>query len=150
MKRRKIMKEIKVGLATCGIAAGGMLVYDELKKEIKNNNIEVELKKTGCMGMCYREVLIEVKDDSDSYLYANVTPDKVKQIVYEHIINKKPVKEWIIKSKDINKEDAFFKKQKQIVLRNCGIIDPSSVDLLTPALLMIIFPIMVIKLYRSV
>jgi NADH-quinone oxidoreductase subunit F len=128
MKRRKIMKEIKVGLATCGIAAGGMLVYDELKKEIKNNNIEVELKKTGCMGMCYREVLIEVKDDSDSYLYANVTPDKVKQIVYEHIINKKPVKEWIIKSKDINKEDAFFKKQKQIVLRNCGIIDPSSVD----------------------
>lgn len=122
------MKEIKVGLATCGIAAGGMLVYDELKKEIKNNNIEVELKKTGCMGMCYREVLVEVKDDSDSYLYANVTPDKVKQIVYEHIINKKPVKEWIIKSKDINKEDAFFKKQKQIVLRNCGIIDPSSID----------------------
>jgi len=122
------MKEIKVGLATCGIAAGGMLIYDELKKEIKNNNIEVELKKTGCMGMCYREVLVEVKDDSDSYLYANVTPDKVKQIVYEHIINKKPVKEWIIKSKDINKEDAFYKKQKQIVLRNCGIIDPSSID----------------------
>lgn len=128
MKRRKVMKEIKVGLATCGIAAGGMLIYDELKKEIKNNNIEVELKKTGCMGMCYREVLVEVKDDSDSYLYANVTPDKVKQIVYEHIINKKPVKEWIIKSKDINKEDAFYKKQKQIVLRNCGIIDPSSID----------------------
>lgn len=128
MKRRKVMKEIKVGLATCGIAAGGMLVYDELKKEIKNNNIEVELKKTGCMGMCYREVLVEVVDDSDSCLYANVTPDKVKRIVYEHIINKKPVKEWIIKSKNINKEDAFFKKQKQIVLRNCGIIDPSSVD----------------------
>ncbi len=128
MKRRKVMKEIKVGLATCGIAAGGMLVYDELKKEIKNNNIEVELKKTGCMGMCYREVLVEVKDDSDSYLYANVTPDKVKRIITEHIINNKPVKEWIIKSKSINKEDAFFKKQKQIVLRNCGIIDPSSVD----------------------
>jgi len=122
------MKEIKVGVATCGIAAGGMLVYDELKKEIKNNNIDVELKKTGCMGMCYKEVLVEVIGDSDSYLYENITTDKVKRIVYEHIINKKPVKEWIIKSKNINKEDAFFKKQKRIVLRNCGIIDPTSID----------------------
>ena len=34
------MKEIKVGVATCGIAAGGMLVYDELKKEIKNKIIK--------------------------------------------------------------------------------------------------------------
>lgn len=122
------MKEIKVGVATCGIAAGGMLVYDELKKEIKNNNIDVELKKTGCMGMCYKEVLVEVIGDSDSYLYANITTDKVKRIITEHIINNKPVKEWIIKSKTINKEDAFFKKQKRIVLRNCGIIDPTSID----------------------
>jgi len=122
------MKEIKVGVATCGIAAGGMLVYDELKKEIKNNNIDVELKKTGCMGMCYKEVLVEVIDDSDSYLYENITTDKVKRIITEHIINNKPVKEWIIKSKSINKEDAFFKKQKRIVLRNCGIIDPTSID----------------------
>ncbi len=122
------MKEIKVGVATCGIAAGGMLVYDELKKEIKNNNIDVELKKTGCMGMCYKEVLVEVIGDSDSYLYANITTDKVKRIITEHIINNKPVKEWIIKSKNINKEDAFFKKQKRIVLRNCGIIDPTSID----------------------
>ena len=122
------MKEIKVGVATCGIAAGGMLVYDELKKEIKNNNIDVELKKTGCMGMCYKEVLVEVIGDSDSYLYANITTDKVKRIITEHIINNKPFKEWIIKSKNINKEDAFFKKQKRIVLRNCGIIDPTSID----------------------
>lgn len=122
------MKEIKVGVATCGIAAGGMLVYDELKKEIKNNNIDVKLKKTGCMGMCYKEVLVEVIDDSDSYLYENITTDKVKRIITEHIINNKPVKEWIIKSKSINKEDAFFKKQKRIVLRNCGIIDPTSID----------------------
>lgn len=85
------MKEIKVGVATCGIAAGGMLVYDELKKEIKNNNIDIELKKTGCMGMCYKEVLVEIKDDSDSYLYEKITTDKVKRIITEHIINNKPV-----------------------------------------------------------
>jgi len=122
------MKEIKVGVATCGIAAGGMLVYDELKKEIKNNNIDIELKKTGCMGMCYKEVLVEIKDDSDSYLYEKITTDKVKRIITEHIINNKPVNEWIIKSKSIHKEDAFFKKQKRIVLRNCGVIDPTSID----------------------
>ncbi len=122
------MTEIKVGLATCGISAGGESVYTELKKEIEKNNLDIKLSETGCMGMCYKEVLLEVIEDKNNYLYAHVTTDKVKDIVYQHIIEHKPIDKWIIKDNDISKEDAFFKKQKRIVLRNCGVIDPSSIN----------------------
>ncbi|MCX6175707.1 MAG: NADH-quinone oxidoreductase subunit NuoF [Ignavibacteriales bacterium] len=122
------MKKVKVGLGTCGISAGGELVFNKLKEEIKTKNLEIEINETGCMGMCYEEALVEVVDDNDSFLYSNVTVDKVGRIVNEHLINNKPVIEWIIKSNDVSKEDAFLKNQKRIVLRNCGVIDPTSID----------------------
>lgn len=124
-----MMKEIKVGLATCGIAAGGEAVFEEIKKEIKENNVEVILKETGCMGMCYREVLVEINsgEGTDTFLYGNVTPDKVKRIIREHVMENKPVTEWTIKD-ETQFKDNFFEKQKRIVLRNCGIIDPDSIE----------------------
>jgi len=122
------MKEIKVGLATCGIAAGGEAVYEEIKKEIHENQLNITLKETGCMGMCYEEVLVEVGDEKGNYLYAKVTPDKVKRIVKEHIIENQPVEEWVIKGNGAGSGDGFFDKQKRIVLRNCGIIDPNSIE----------------------
>ena len=122
------MKKIKVGLGTCGISAGGELVFNKLKEEIKTKNLGIEVNETGCMGMCYEEALVEVIDDNDSFLYSNVTVDKVGRIVNEHLINNKPVIEWIIKSNEISKEDDFLKNQKRIVLRNCGVIDPTSID----------------------
>ncbi|NJD22840.1 MAG: NADH-quinone oxidoreductase subunit NuoF [Melioribacter sp.] len=122
------MKKIKVGLGTCGISAGGELVFNKLKEEIKTKNLGIEVNETGCMGMCYEEALVEVVDDNDSFLYSNVTVDKVGRIVNEHLINNKPVIEWIIKSNEVSKEDDFLKNQKRIVLRNCGVIDPTSID----------------------
>ncbi len=122
------MTEIKVGLATCGIASGGEAVFEEIKKEIEENGLDVNLKETGCMGMCYEEVLVEVIDDHDHYLYSRVTPDKAKRILKEHLIEHKPIKEWIIKGNGADIGDGFFEKQKRIVLRNCGIIDPGSIE----------------------
>jgi len=122
------MKKIKVGLGTCGISAGGDLVYNKLKEEIDSNNLNIEIQETGCMGMCYEEVLVEVIDNGESSLYSNVTVDKIGRIVNEHLVNDNPIKEWIIKSKEISKEDEFLKNQKRIVLRNCGVIDPTSIE----------------------
>lgn len=122
------MKHIKVGLGTCGISAGGDTIYQELKKEIKNNNLNVDIKETGCIGMCYDEVLVEVADETDTYLYHKVTVEKVKKIISEHIINNNPVHEWLIRGNGSAKDDGFFNKQKRIVLRNCGIIDPLSIE----------------------
>lgn len=122
------MKEIKVGLATCGLAAGGEAVYKEIEKEIKENHLEVTLKETGCMGMCYGEVLVEVIDDSGDYLYSRVTPEKAKRIIKDHVMENHPVGEWIIKGNGAGKGDGFFDKQIRIVLRNCGVIDPGSIE----------------------
>ena len=51
---------VKVGLATCGVAAGGREVYDALSTKLGGKGLNVELKQTGCMGMCYNEVQVEV------------------------------------------------------------------------------------------
>ena len=122
------MKKVKVGLGTCGLSAGGDSIFNKFKEEIRSRNLQVELCETGCMGMCYAEALVEIEDDYDSYLYSNVSADKVGKIVNEHLINNIPVKNWIIRSKEICVEESFTKKQVRIVLRNCGVINPSSID----------------------
>ncbi len=122
------MKRIKVGLGTCGVSAGGELVFNKIKESIIEKNLQVELSETGCMGMCYEEALVEVEDENDKYLYSKVSVDKVGRIINEHIINGNPVFDWIIKSKEISREESFLKYQTRIVLRNCGEINPSSID----------------------
>ena len=42
---------IRVGLASCGIAAGGQQVYDTLKTKLKERGLAIEVKQTGCMGL---------------------------------------------------------------------------------------------------
>ena len=122
------MKKIKVGLGTCGISAGGELVFNKLDEEIKKRNLDVELTETGCMGMCYEEPMIEIEDNGDSYLYSKFTTDKVDRILDEHIVNNHPVEEWIIRSSEVSKEANFLDNQNRIVLRNCGVINPSSIE----------------------
>jgi NADH-quinone oxidoreductase subunit F len=122
------MKKVKIGLGTCGLSAGGDSIFKKFKEEIQDKHLQVELSETGCMGMCYEEALVEVEDENDSYLYSKVSIDKVGRIVNEHLINNQPVKNWIIRSKDVCSEESFLKDQIRIVLRNCGIINPTSID----------------------
>ncbi len=123
------MKTIKVGLGTCGVSAGGEKTYEAIKNEIEKQSIQVILKETGCNGMCYREPLLEVLDEKGrSFIYGEVTPEKAKRIINEHVLLNKPVYEWIVID-DIPTEDrSFLEKQHRIVLRNCGIIDPNSIE----------------------
>ena len=118
---------VKVGLASCGIAAGGQRIYDALKASLIAHSLKnVELRRTGCMGLCYSEVLVEVfPPQGRRVFYRNVTPEQVQRIVEEHIIGGKPVTEWVIPADEI---DNLLTKQRRIVLRNCGIIDPESID----------------------
>ena len=118
---------VKVGLASCGIAAGGQKVYDALKARLNDRGLKnVELRRTGCMGMCYSEVLVEVfPPQGRRVFYRNVTPEQVQRIVEEHLIGGKPVAEWVMPADEI---DNLLSKQRRIVLRNCGIIDPESID----------------------
>ncbi len=121
------MKTVLVGLGTCGISAGGEKVYRALQEELKEHPGAFELKETGCIGMCYREPLVEIIGaDGVGQLYAEVTPDRVGRLVEEAVLGDKPVDEWLATADP--KEQEFFDNQVRIVLRNSGIIDPGSID----------------------
>ncbi len=117
------MQEVLVGLGSCGLAAGGERVYQRFAEAFKRDAGDVVLKKTGCIGMCYREVLVEVKDDHGRHIfYCDVSPEKVGRIIEDHLRNGRLIPEWVV---DPNEWTA---RQTRIVLRNCGIIDPLSLD----------------------
>ena len=118
------MKEIVVGLASCGIAAGGLGVYDRFSEILDAKKDKTILKQTGCYGMCYREVLVEIIEDNDRRtLYGQVTPDRVDRIVGEHLRGGNVVEEFVVKE-----EVEFLAKQERIVLHNCGKIDPLDIE----------------------
>jgi NADH-quinone oxidoreductase subunit F len=125
------MKKIKVivGLGSCGLAAGAGKVYDKLLeiKDSKKNGFE--LKKTSCIGMCYKEPLVEIIDKNGSYIYGEVNEKKIEEIIEQHVHNNTPIKEYIVKTELFNVDDnSFFEGQVKIALRNCGYIDPESIE----------------------
>ncbi len=121
------MKTVSIGLGTCGISAGGEKVYRAFQEELKERPDAFLLKETGCVGMCYREVLVEISNGNGmASLYGDVTPDRVGKIVEEEVLNDRPIPEWLVSGE--GKEAGFFENQVRIVLRNCGKIDPGSID----------------------
>ena len=124
------MTTITVGTGTCGISAGADAVLDALRSGLEEGGLQdVALEETGCMGMCYREVLVEVKDDAGAFLYGEVTPARVTRILEDHVKGGKPIDEWLaLDDEGHGSETSFLEKQKRIVLRNCGVIDPTSID----------------------
>ncbi len=122
-------RTVKVGTASCGIAAGARKVYDALSDMLSREGSKVKLQQTGCMGLCYREPLVEVSSEAGRFVYGDVTPDKVDCIVREHVIGGNPITEWLVIADGINTPEAkVLAKQKRIVLRNCGEIDPGCID----------------------
>jgi len=122
--------KILVGLGTCGIAAGSQKIYRALAARASNGGPRFELGKTGCLGMCYIEPLVEVVDDAGVvWQYGGVTADKLDRILEEHVAGGTPVAEWLVWSDgQIGSEGAYLARQNRIVLRNCGRIDPEVLD----------------------
>lgn len=115
-----------VGMSTCNVAAGANLVYELCRKELRSD--EAELKRTGCFGMCHKEPQVRVVDENgDSYLYSGVTELRMQKIIAEHVRGGAPVKRWVTDFTQGN-DKTLFEKQARIVLRNCGLIDPESLD----------------------
>ena len=118
-----------VGLGSCGIAAGAKKSYDEFLRIRDADELDFQLKKTSCVGMCFREPLVEIIDDSGSVLYGDVKVERVDEIIEKHIKNYSPIPELIVQSENYNSEDrSFFDGQVKIALRNCGHIDPESIE----------------------
>src|SRR6056297_2334493 len=122
-EKSKITK-ILVGMGTCGIAAGAEDVYDSIIDEIDKKNLKnIEVTKTGCVGLCAKEPVIEIKQGDTSVLYGDVTAERARDLINESIIEGNIIKEW-----EIPTDDPFFASQNRIVLENCGKIDPESIE----------------------
>lgn len=119
---------LKVGLATCGIAGGAAKVYNVLEKALKGTDHTLE--RTGCIGMCYNEPLVEVIEaDGKSYLYGKLTPEDATRLVEEHVNLGLPVEEFLITGEGATTDDyTFLAKQHRILLKNCGHIDPEDIE----------------------
>ena len=118
--------KVVIGQGSCGIATGAKKTEAEFRKQIAEHNLDVCIDFTGCVGTCYLEPIVDVYDDNgkDFTRYIMVQPEKVEKIVTEHLAGGKPVAEYSITDED----KQFIAKQKRVVLRNCGLINPENID----------------------
>lgn len=121
--------KVIVGMASCGIAAGAGEVFEQMDNLRKAEGLDFELKKTGCLGMCYREPLVEIIDETGSYLYGEIDKSKAVELLNKHVGLHEPVKEYVVKT-DLfaTPDDSFWEGQVKIALRNCGVIDPEVIE----------------------
>ena len=119
---------VKVGLASCGVAAGAVPIYETLQKALAGRD-DVELKKVGCIGLCYMEPIVEVERNGVSIAYGKVDSDVARKIVSEHVDGGKIVEDnLILNPEGFACENGRIEKQVRIVLRNSGVIDPEKID----------------------
>jgi len=121
---------VRVCMGPAGIAAGGKEVLDAFQKSLSEAGIPAEVKEhcsshqVGCLGLCARDVLVEVHMNGEKATYQYVKPDMAGRIVREHIIGGAAVQEWLTDSD----YEQFYSKQFKIVLSDCGKFDPEDID----------------------
>ena len=109
--------KVLVGAGSCGFAAGAHKVMDELE-QIKDIQFEYEI--TGCIGMCHLEPIMEIHDNGEMYRFVKVMPEDVRHILEDY----KNFADKMISETD----SEGLEKQPRVVLRNCGVINPESID----------------------
>jgi len=123
------MTTITVGLGSCGIAAGASKTYKAIEHWLSENGVDAVMEKTSCIGMCFNEPLVEIKDSKGSYLYGSVDETSAQEILEQHIAKNAPILDRLVKSDvETTKGDSYFQGQTRIVLRNCGLINPEKLE----------------------
>lgn len=115
-------------------SSGSEQIIQNLKDELKKNKLqnEVAVVKTGCHGLCAEGPVMIVYPEA--VFYSRVRPEDVEEIVSEHLLKGRIVERLVYHEaqtpegiKSLN-ETTFYKKQHRIALRNCGVINPESID----------------------
>lgn len=127
--------KVKVGLASCGKAAGGDKVYDELTRKLEDQE-SISVEKTGCLGFCAREPLVEVElPEGSSLVYEEVNRDIASTIAESLMEGEIPQAKVLGVKGDGDKENLdrmnldslnFYDPQQKLVLENSGVIDPEN------------------------
>jgi NADP-reducing hydrogenase subunit HndB len=80
--------QVKVAMATCGIASGAKQVMEFFIDELDKRNIEAVVTQTGCMGYCYAEPTVEIKlPGSDPVVFGYVNLKKADELIEKYIKN---------------------------------------------------------------
>ena len=134
---------IRSHVLVCGgtgcTSSGSRVIREKLAEELKANGLEEEIKivQTGCFGLCALGPIMIVYPEGT--FYSRVTPEDIPEIVSEHLLKGRIVDRLVYNDTgDAKGEDeaeaaalsetAFYKKQKRVALRNCGVIDPEVID----------------------
>ena len=115
---------IKVGLGSCGMAAGARKTQAAIDAALSAAGSATRAERTGCIGLCFAEPLVEVVDGDTSYFYGRVDAAKAEQIVNGHVIGGQVQHDLLL----TDDEMAFLNRQQRIALRNCGVIDPENIE----------------------
>ena len=116
-KSDKIIEQLKVNLAKHGL------------------DQEIDIVRTGCFGLCAAGPIVVVYPEET--FYSKVKPEDVEDLVSEHFVKGRVLDRLVYKVDDDTKNDIkrkaftdtdFYKKQRRIALRNCGVINPEVID----------------------
>jgi len=130
---------IFVGAGTCGLGAGAAKTIKRIKSFLTENKIDADVVEVGCIGLCAEEPVVDIQlpgkariafghikeDNADELLSAIFNGEVLK----EHVIYQYPsrsLEKW--KGVPSIEEHSFFAPQTRWVLKNCGIIDPGSIE----------------------
>ena len=108
-------------------------IYHSLIEEAAAQGVadQVQVIKTGCFGFCEQGPIVKILPE-DSF-YVQVKPEDAKELIAEHVVKGREVTRLLYnkaphKAYEEVEDIQFYQKQKRIVLRNCGSIDPENID----------------------
>ena len=107
-------------------------IVENLRNLIKEHNLSnVKVIQTGCFGLCAKGPIVIIRPED--VFYSLVKPEDAEEIIKTHLIEGKIVERLLCHEVDGNAvkrldELNFYKKQKRIALKNCGVIDPENID----------------------
>ncbi|MBE6617430.1 MAG: NADH-quinone oxidoreductase subunit NuoF [Ruminococcaceae bacterium] len=133
---------IRSHVLVCGgtgcTSSGSRAISEKLAEELKIKGLDEEVKivQTGCFGLCALGPIMIIYPEGT--FYSMVTPEDIPEIVEEHLLKGRIVERLVYNdSAEAKTEDApagslsdtqFYKKQKRVALRNCGVINPEVID----------------------
>ncbi len=130
---------IYVGAGTCGLVAGAAETLKMVKNYLDDHHLKAEVVETGCIGLCSAEPLLDVQLPGKTRIsFKNITAEKVYPVLDaafnnnyepETVLGQFPAAALVPwEGVPFIHDLSFFKRQKRLVLENCGIINPASID----------------------
>jgi len=128
---------IAVCMDTGCLSMSNAELRETLREELAKHDLtgKVEVRRTGCLGFCEQGPILIVHPEGT--FYTRVRCEDIHDIVEEHILGGKPVERLLYHDSSGASRTAgaanwqeinFYRKQRRIVLHNCGIVDPENID----------------------